>query len=132
MSYRIEIRRSERMGLVHLEGFVDADQLEEAGDALTSADGYEPDFDALWDLRYTSTVAVGPEDMDRLVQMKLDRDERLGLRGRIAIVVNRHTVAGAALLAKVRGSREDGRVIDVFPSEREALAWLRGSEDSLP
>ena len=46
---------------------------------------------------------------------------------RIAIIVNRHTIVGAALLAKIQAGRSPGRAIDVFSTEKQAMAWLHES-----
>ncbi len=107
-----------------MSGYVDAAELNAAADAQASHREFASDFNSLWDLRHTRVVDVSPDGMEKLVERKLERDSSLRLRGKIAIVVNRHTVAGAALLAKVKGTRKPGRIIDVFPTEKQALAWL--------
>ena len=124
MAYEIVFDKTRQLAVIRLSGYVDAGEIDAAAEAQTQHPDFEPGYNSLWDLRHTSAVDVSPEGMERLVQRKLERDEQLGLHGRIAIVVNRHTIAGAALLAKVRGSRQPGRVVDVFPSEKLALAWL--------
>lgn len=124
MPYTIEIQPDRLLSVVRLSGYVNADELERAAEEQSKHADFKPNFDSLWDLRDTRAVDLNPEETERLIERKLERDRRLGLSGRIAIVVNRHTVAGAAMLVKVRSSQSPGRVVDVFQTEKQALAWL--------
>lgn len=109
-----------------MSGYVDATDLDAAADEQSTREDFSHYFNSMWDLRHTRVVDVSPEGMAGLIERKLERDRTLGLSGKIAIVVNRHTIAGAALLAKVKATRKPGRVVDVFPTERQALEWLEG------
>lgn len=109
-----------------MSGYVDATELDAAADEQSTRDDFSNHFNSMWDLRHTRVVDVSPDSMAGLIERKLERDRTFGLCGKIAIVVNRHTVAGAALLAKVKATRKPGRVVDVFPTEKQALEWLEG------
>ena len=128
MPYEIEILSERRLGIIRLSGYVDAAQLDAAADEQAKHGAFESSYNSLWDLRHTTAVDVSPEGMSKLIEQKLKRDAEMGLTGKIAIVVNRHTVAGAALLAKVRANRVPGRTVDVFPTERLAFEWLDGAD----
>ncbi|HEX7071988.1 MAG TPA: hypothetical protein VF190_14335 [Rhodothermales bacterium] len=127
MAHEIQILREKRLGVIRLSGYVDAAELDVAAEAQINHPDFRSDFNSVWDLRHTRTVDVSPEGFNTLIQKKLERDRVYGLTGRIAIIVNRHTIVGAALLAKIQAGRSPGRAIDVFSTEKQAMAWLHES-----
>ena len=123
MPYSYYINPGLQVVLVYLSGYVNADQIVSAGEAMYSSLEWRPDYNSLWDFRPSRVVDITEEGFMKIVRQKLNRDEETEAQEKIALLVNRDNITSIAALVEVKASTT-ARQIKFFEQEQNAREWL--------
>ena len=112
-----------------MEGYVDADQIVSAGNAMYSSLQWQPNYNSLWDFRATRAVDITEEGFKKIIRQKLNRDKETESQEKIALMVDRGSLISIAELVEVRADTP-ARQIRSFHQEGKACAWLGLPKDA--
>ena len=128
MSYDSYIDHSLETGFVRLSGYVDAEQIVEAANAMYQDSEWRPHYNSLWDFRPTREVDITPSGLSKILTEKKARDAEGLLQGKITGVINRPAVMFFGKLIQIRASSAASKV-KVFNREKDAWQWIGLPED---
>ena len=129
MAYTYFVNAELKTGFIYLTGYVDADQVVTAGDALYKSHAWQADYNSLWDFRSSREVDITENGFDKIVRQKLNRDAETASHEKIALLINRDTLISAATLIQIKAD-STARKIRAFSREKEARTWLGLPEEA--
>jgi hypothetical protein len=133
VAYRHRVYPEHRLGVLHLSGVVDVDDLLGGAGALYRDPVWRPPYSAVWDFRAVTELALCPEDVERVLVLLRSLRGRIARPGRSAVVAAREVDELVGRLLVCRLQRERGgappREARVFCSglrgvAEGAAAWL--------
>ncbi|GAB5520167.1 MAG: hypothetical protein RhofKO_24180 [Rhodothermales bacterium] len=125
LPYTVRVEPAHQRSRIALQGVVTVDLILQAKRQLIAQPDYEATFSQLWVYLDVTTLSILPEEMNRLVDTAVELIEAGYItRGRVAVVVRRESLIGAAHLYKHAMARGAGQTVEVFGSVAAAEAWL--------
>ena len=112
-----------------MEGYVDADQIVSAGNAMYSSLQWRPHYNSLWDFRSSRAVDITEEGFRKIIRQKLNRDKETESQEKIALMIDRENLISVATLVELKANTPLRR-IKYFHQEGKARAWLGLPKDA--
>ena len=124
MEMSTQFNEEENLRIHKVEGPIDVDQLKEMLSALYESPGYDPDMNALWDLRTADFTSVKNEQIASLTGMVEKYWAKEG-QGKAALIVTRDLDFGLSRMYEMLLSGSSPDKVMVFRDYDEAEKWLR-------
>ena len=124
MEITTQINEEENLRIHRVEGPIDVDRLTEMLSALYQSPGYDPNMNALWDLRAADFTAVTSEQISSVTGLVEKFWGKEG-EGKAALIVTRDLDFGLSRMYEMLLSGASPDRVMVFRDYDEAEKWLR-------
>lgn len=124
MPYETVVLPERQLGVACLCDEVTGDAIVEALHALYADEDWKPGYNAIWDYRRVTSLAVSPIETADILDLLRHLEPRIG-EGRTAAVVRDETDYAIARLIILRSDTER-REREVFYSFDKAIGWVEG------
>ena len=124
MEISTQFNAEENQRIHKVEGTIDVDQIKEMLSALYNSPDYDPNMNALWDLRAADFTSVTTEQITSLTGM-VEKYWGKGGQGKAALIVSRDLDYGLSRMYEMLLSGSSPDKVMVFRDYDEAENWLR-------
>lgn len=111
------------LGVVRFSGSLSAREIREAMRDVFEDERWRPGFDTLWDGRSVLSYEIDPDDPAQTAPLVEYFRERGG-GGRAAVLAEGHMAYTSVFMGRLYTVTDQARMVGVFWSVEEALAWL--------